>query len=444
VPIHLAVGIVLASATLLAGIALSIRRGRAIRRLAWRSICAHRAASAVTIPAAALGAGLIIAVVSISSQTQAAFQLSAGGYDAVVGARGSQLQLVLNSVFHLEASPGNLQWTDFEAVAADPRVRRAVPYALGDNYFGYRLVGTTPARFEPLPDEPGSGLPLAAGERFVPGTREAVLGSVAADATGLRIGDTFQPFHGLDYVPGTEHAERYTVVGLLEPTNTPADRVIWIPIEGVWSMPGHVGRNEDGDEFEPTAGGGIPVEFRQVSAVLLDLEPTPGVGLGLSWDINRRGKRATIAWPIAAVMSDFYAKTGWVVRVLELVSVLVVIVAGAGIAAAIANALAARRRQLAVLRAIGARRRTLSAAVVTEAGMLSGIGGLLGLLIGPLIVAVAAGIIRAQTGIVIDPLAPHPVHILVPLGTAWLGALMGLIPAIAAYRTDVAGALATA
>jgi putative ABC transport system permease protein len=112
-----------------------------------RSLRQHALSSTITVASVALAAGLTMAVFAINNQTYEAFTGGDPGFDAVLGARGSQLQLVLNTVFHLETSPGNIPWAMYTQIASNSRVELAIPYAVGDNYKGYRIVGTTPELF---------------------------------------------------------------------------------------------------------------------------------------------------------------------------------------------------------------------------------------------------------------------------------------------------------
>ena len=113
-----------------------------VLRIVLRSLRQHLLSTLVTIGSVGLAAGLVMSVFSVAEQSRLAFSGGPVGFDAVLGARGSQLQLVLNTVFHLETSPGNIPWSLYEEVRADDRVALAIPYAVGDNYKGYRIVGT--------------------------------------------------------------------------------------------------------------------------------------------------------------------------------------------------------------------------------------------------------------------------------------------------------------
>lgn len=405
-----------------------------------RSLRHHAFSSLVTILSVALGSGLVMAVFSIQRQAHDAFTGGDVGFDAVLGARGSQLQLVLNTVYHLETSPGNIPWSLYQEIRKRPQVELAIPYALGDNYNGFRIVGTTEELFTKLEYQKGRHYRVqAGGVLFDPQLREAVIGSFVAQQAGLRVNDVINPYHGLTFNEQEKHEEEYRIVGVMEPTNTPADRVIWIPIEGVFRMGGHVLRGT-GKEYRADAAAEIPDEHKEVSAVMLKLRNAT-LGPMLAEEINKRGKVATLAWPIGTSMAELFNKMGWVTRILELVAYLVVVVAAATILAGIYNTINERRRGFAILRALGARRRTVFSAIVLEAATIALLGSLVGYAVYAGIFAAAAEVVRRQTGVVLAVATLHPMLFLTPLVMVALGALAGMIPAIKAYATDVASNL---
>jgi len=423
-------------------------RLRAVALIVRRSLGRHAFASAVTILASAMASGLVMAVFAIQHQSEQAFTGGNVGFDAVLGARGSKLQLVLNCVFHLDESPGNIPWSVYARLKADPRVRLAIPYAVGDNYRGFRIVGTTPELFRDYRYSGDRELKFAGkGRPFEPTLREAVIGGFVAARTGLRYGDHFHPSHGisLDETDDDDdhdhhaHDEEYVVVGVLETTNTPIDRVVWIPIEGVFRMGGHVLRG-DGDVYVARPGESIPDERKEISAMMLKFA-APTVGAELDNVINRNGKEMTLAWPIANVMLGLFEKFGWITRVLRLVAYLVVAVSACAILAAVYNTINERRREFAILRAIGARKSIVFSAIVAESATIAALGAMLGFVFYGVIVLVAASIIRSQTGVVIDAWSFHPALALTPPVMIALGALAGVVPAIKAYSTDVSANL---
>ena len=401
-----------------------------------RSLRQHAFSTGLTAVSIALAGGLVMAIFALKTQSEEAFTGERLGFDGVLGARSSPLQLVLNAVFHLEVSPGNIPWKLYESVREDPAVSLAIPYALGDNYHGFRLVGTTSELFTDLTFSDGGRFTLQEGDFFDAGRREAVVGSFAAQETGLKPGDPINPFHGLAFDPSAQHPEEYIVVGILNPTNSPADRVIWIPIEGIFRMEGHVLRGS-GDIYTPQAGTPIPLEHKEVSAVMIKVE-SPAQGFALAQTINRQGTVATLAYPVGSVMADLFNKIGWIVLVLELVAYLVVVVAAASLTAALYNTLNERRRDIAILRALGARRGLIFQTLLLEAAAIGAMGGALSFAVYAAIVLGAREVLRAEVGILVTPFSWHPALVAVPLAMILLGALSGFLPAYKAFRTDVA------
>jgi putative ABC transport system permease protein len=391
----------------------------------YRSLRQHALPSLVAVASVALASGLLMTVWAVRDQAQESFVSTTTTYDAVLGARGSKLQLVLNSIFHLESSPGNLPESDYLMIKRHPAVKAAIPIAVGDNYYGWRIVGTLSEMFTGIEYAPGRGYELEPGGRlFAPDRKEAVVGSFAARKLGMKVGDTFHPFHGLAFNPREQHADIYTVTGILRPTNTPVDRVIWIPLEGLQTMSGH-----------------DPRLAHDVSAVLIQLR-APSAGFMLDILYNRQGNRLTFAYPVGAIIADFFSKIDWFDRVLALVAYLVAVVASASVLAGIYASMSARQRDLAILRALGAGRRTVFGAVLAEASCIGALGAAAGFVVYAGLFEVVASVIRGQTGVVLPLATWHPVLWMGPAAMILLCSLGGMVPALKAYRLPVAETLA--
>jgi len=253
-----------------------------------------------------------------------------------------------------------------------------------------------------------------------PQRREAVIGFFAAQQLGLKVGDTFHPYHGLLYDEEKQHAETYVVVGLLEPTNSPADRVLWIPLAGLQKMSGH----------DPQAA-------TDISAVLIKLKQ-PQSGFRMDMTINKQGNRLTFAWPVDQIMAQLFQKIGWFDKILAMVAYLVAVVAAGGILSGLYNTMEERRRDIAILRALGARRRIIFGTILLESTVIALVGAVFSFAIYAMIFEAASGIIRHQTGVVIHPWQWHASMLWTPLSMIFLGALAGCIPALKAYHTPVA------
>ncbi len=396
-----------------------------ILNLIYRSLRQHALSTVVTIGSIALAAGLLLTVWVVKTQSQAVFAATNSGFDAVLGARGSKLQLVLNAIFHLEASPGNLAAADYEMIRRHPAVKTAIPLAVGDNFQGWRIVGTVPAFFSDIEYAPGKHYVAAPGGRFFAlGKKEAVAGAYVARQLGWKTGTTFKPYHGIAFDPQQQHDELYTVVAVLEPTNTPADRVIWIPLEGVQTMQGH-----------------NPLAATELSAVLIQLR-APTAGLMLNNQLNASGGRLTLAYPIGTIVAELFNKIAWLDRVLTLIAWLVAVVAAGSVLVSIYNSMSARQRDIAILRALGARRRTIFGAVVGEAAAIGVLGAAAGFAVFAVLGRGVASIIQGQTGVVLEPFQWNPVFWWSPAAFVGLCVLGGIVPAIKAYRVPVAETIA--
>ena len=392
-----------------------------------RSLRQHLVSTAVAVLLVALGLGLILSVWVVRAQAEQGFARSASGFDAVLGARGSKLQLVLNGLFHQESSPGNVTAEDFRDVKALPFVDRAIPIVVGDNFRGVRLVGVSDDWFHDLEYAPGHTSGVEPGGRpFQPGRKEAVVGSLAAHQLGWSVGTSFHPFHGLDYDPNAQHSESFTVVGVLAPTGTPADRVIWVPLEGVQRLGGH-----------------DPAAFTELSAVLIRFKPgAQAAGFMLDQRYNRQGRRLTLAWPVASILADLFSKFAWFEQALQALATMVAVVAGTSVFSSVYSSMSARRRDLAILRAVGAHRSFLIAAVLGEAACIGLLGCALGFGLYGLIATTVQELLRARMGVLFEPWAWNPSMAWGPALMLGLSLAAGAVPAWRAYRLSVADGLA--
>ena len=399
--------------------------------IAVRSLKSNALSTFITSFSIALACGLMMAVYAFKEQARDAFIMQDLGYDAVVGAKGSQLQLVLNSIYHLDQSPGNISWEIYQTLKNNRMVKTAIPMAVGDNYHGYRIVGTTNEIFT----HETNGIDVSEGKIFDETKNQALVGSIVAEATGLKIGDIIKPYHGLYFNPEDQHENEFEIVGIMENTNTPNDRVIWIPINSFYRMDGHVLRGT-GENFEANREQEIPDEHKEVSAVLVEFR-SPLLAQRIAAQINR-GDQATIAYPVATVMLDLFNKVGWVHKVLEMVTWLIMLVAAATVLVSIYNTLNDRRREFAILRSLGAPRSNLLNIILSQSFILSVLGVIGGFIFYGTILSVAGRIIRDQTGVLIEIFRYSPILWIGPLTMILMSLLVALIPAFKAYKTDVA------
>ena len=395
------------------------------------SLRQHALSTVITAASIGLGCGLLMAVWVVNFQTQREFKNVTGGFDCILGPRGSQLQLVMNSLFHMDSSPGLISAEDYNFFRTKYQrfYKNAVPIAVGDNYEGFRIVGTTHDLFA-AEHSPGKRYEISVGEYFIQNDQEwaeeAVIGDFAARKLGLRLNTKFSPYHGLNFAPGQKpHKDEYTVVGILKPTGTPADRVIWIPIEGLQQMDGH----------DPRYAG-------DVSAVLIQMSDNPTAhsfnANSLDNIYNKGTDHLTFVKSTNDVVVRLFERFGWAEKVLRWVAYLVAVVAAGSVLASIYNSMNERRREFAILRALGARRGTVFSVIVLESAAISAFGAALGFVAYAGIMSAAESILHNEIGVTLRPFEWHEVMVIVPLGLVALGGVVGIVPALKAYSTDVA------
>jgi putative ABC transport system permease protein len=413
-------------------------------KIAWRSIQQRRLASALTALSMGLGVALVVAVLVVYAVVNQAFHRGGEGYDLIVGPKGGgDLELVLNAVFYLREPTGTIPYSFYKEFtqgrfALDTEV--AVPICMGHNYRGFQVVGTLPDMFNKLRYFGGKKYTFAEGENFrAENPFDAVLGATAARQTGLKVGGKFQARHGVgEGAPA--HRQEFTVVGILAPTGTPNDRAVFVNMEGFYQIHSHEEAGHGGTpdhQHEATD----PDASKAVTAILVCVDQSkPGQTLVLERQINN-GRVAQAAAPSAVIAKLFEGIVGNIQLVLLLMAVLIVVVAGLGIMVSIYNSMSERRHEIAVMRALGASRLTVMFVILMESILLSLGGGALGLLLGHGLIGVAAPVIVEQTGVAVGLLQFRLVELVLIPGLIVLASLVGYLPAMTAYRTDVARSL---
>jgi len=435
---------------------------------------------------------LVVAILLVQRGGRALFGQTDYGYEVLVGSKASPLQLVLNTVYHLDRSPGNIPYSVYEAlnIPRHPQVRAAVPYAVGDTYKGLRIVGTTLKLFgindngqpmdRPFEYRPGKTYRVAEGQLFHPAKFQAVIGSDVPRLTGLKLGDKFQASHG-SAAPGQSediHDEQWEVVGILEATRTATDRVLFIPLITFFTIAEHetaleaqaavkagidpsrmraaaattapaTGASAHGHDHEHASEHAaywllpdgtveikLPKEKWQVSAVLVKTR-SPFAAQQLMWTVNNRDQAAAVN-PAATMREFFEVFLAPSALLLTGIAWLVTAVAAVGILVSIYNSVSARKREIAILRALGATRGRILTSICLEAGLIGLMGGLIGLVVGHLIGWVGSVFLQRLVGEGIDWVGTARVEWLYLGIVVVLALLAGLVPALKAYRTPVA------
>jgi putative ABC transport system permease protein len=458
--------------------------------IAWRNITERTLASFLTGLSMALGVAAVVCVIVIHGIAVAQFEQDAGGYNFIVGGGGGRLQLVMSTVYHLDQGPYPVDYQHYRSLVDGKYagyVDVAVPYCLGDSYAHgknkFRVVGTTPALFDKLEYRNGKPYQFAAGRNFKrENFFEAVIGSIAARQTGLKVGDLFNATHGLSDDPDAVHEESaFKVVGILEPTGTANDRAMFINMEGFYLLEGHadqppeppssantnwlgrvaslledlskaeakepvtadpqiplVGYDNEGNPIEP-----LPENQRKVTSILVRCKHVAYAQL-ISDIINKKEVGLQAVAP-AAVITNMLDKIVAPARTILLVmTLLIVAVAVIGIMVSIYNTMAQRSYDIGVMRALGASRMAVQSIILIEAVLLTLLGGAAGWVLGHLLVGVSAPWVEKYSGVQISMWSFSPLELWILPGLVAAALFGGLLPAFTAYNTDVAKALSGA
>ena len=377
-------------------------------------------ASTLTAVSIALGVSLVIASVLLARGIKDGFVSGTTDYNLVVGAKGSPMQLVLSVVFRMDLATPNILYTVYRDLQKDARVEAAVPMAVGDAYQGFRYVATSSAYFAAFPWR-RKIFSLSAGRLFADGppdapTYEAVLGDEAARATGLQIGDRFYE--------GEEMAEYpLTAVGILRPTHSADDRAIFFSLSSYWAM------NEVARKMAVKPLTAVLVRPKRMS----DLP-----SLHRELNVSAETQAVLPSGVLLTIFNMMAAAEEVLTMILAIVGVIVLLY----VFVSMYSATLERKREIATMRAVGARRATVFGIVLVESCALATVGGVGGILGGHAVAYLAASLLAARSGLVTSPLVFDALQPAVLASVILLGTLAGLLPAVLAYRTEVAENLA--
>lgn len=408
--------------------------------LSLASIKSRKLPSFLCVLAVACGIALLTSVFLLFSAAENGLMKNAQGVDIVVGAKGSPLQLVLSTIYHGDIPTGNIEMDDMRAIERNPNVKKAIPMAIGDNYKGFRVVGTTPDYLRLYRAEIAKGKAFAAPYEVVAGSK-----------TGLSVGETFAAAHGFSADSDDIHDDHlYTVVGVLKPAGNVTDKLLLTPYQSVQDLHSHH-HHEDEAEHEhehehehadhDADGEDEEALGHQITALLIQVK-TPAARMNLPRQINRN--EHVMAVSPGHVMARVMKNSGFGKDAVILLGCVFLGLAMLMLLSVLASGLAQRRYDLAVLRVLGASPGLLAGTVMAEGLILSMLGSVLGVALGHGIAfAIAASVPALQTLLV-------PAHLLLPAamdagfiaaGVA-CGALASLIPCLGAARTDIASLLA--
>lgn len=409
----------------------------AVAKLAWKSLINRKATAILTIMTVAISVVLLLGVERIRTQAKDSFANTISGTDLIIGGRSGQVNLLLYSVFRIGNATNNIDWKSYQEFANHRAVDWAIPISLGDSHKGFRVMGTNHSYFEHYKFGSKQSLTFSEGQEFN-GLFETVLGSVVAKQLGYHVGSEIIIAHGISDVGFSRHDNLpFKVVGILAPTGTPVDKTVHVSLEAIEAI--HVGW-ESGARLGPTPKAqdlkNRDFQPKQITAMLVGLKSRIQT-FALQRQINTYPKEPLSAIMPGVALHELWGMMSVAEQALMAVSGFVVIAGLLGMLSSLLTSLQERRREMAILRAMGARPRHVfsllisEASLLTAAGIVTGVAGLYAIL------AIVQPIIQQHYGIhlTLSLLSPYEWMLLGFVQCA--GIVIGFIPAFRAYRQSL-------
>ena len=410
-----------------------------VLRLAWLSLMNRRVTALLTALSIAASVALLLGVEKVRTGAREGFANTISGTDLIVGARGGSVQLLLASVFRIGNAANNVSWASYQEIAARREVAWAVPLSLGDSHRGYRVLGTTRGYFEHYKYSRNRPLALAEGAVF-DDVFDAVLGAQVAADLGYTVGQRIVVAHGLAGIGAADHDDKpFRVAGILVRTGTPVDRTVHVSLEGIEAI--HVdwqgGARAPGQAVSAKEARQLDLQPKSVTAALIGLKSRLSV-FSLQRFVNEYRDEPLTAILPGLALQELWSLVGVAETALLAVSALVVVTSLLGMLIAIASTLNERRREMAILRAVGAGPRHVLGLLVAEAALLAALGALAGTALLYAGLALARPVVEQAFGLYIDVGWPGAREAAMLAGIVAAAALAGVLPGLRAYGNSVA------
>ena len=396
----------------------------------------------LTLASLTISMAIVIGVEHVRAQAENSFVRTVSGVDLLVGARTSQINLLLYSVFRIGNATNNISWESYEDIVARSEVAWSIPFSLGDSHRGYRVLGTTDEYFEYFRYGDEETLRLAEGEEFSSPVH-AVLGSEVAQALNYEVGQEIVLAHGIGNTSFVNHDNLpFTVTGVLAPTGTPVDRTVHVSLQGIEAI--HLGwrdgvqlANLTPDRDDPRLAELQPT---QITALLLGLE-SPMAVFGLQRAINNYPNEPLSAILPAVALGELWQIIGTLESLLSVISILVLTASLLGLSTMLLSSLRERRRELALYRAIGARPSFILWLIELEAFTMTLLAAAIGYLVVVIGFSATQDWLSESYALVIDAWPSTPGIWAYMLGAMLASVLLTLIPGTIAYRRSLGGTL---
>jgi putative ABC transport system permease protein len=395
-----------------------------ILQLSWKNIIDKKLNSFLCVLLLALGVSIISFLMLMNKQLQDKFTKNIEGIDMVIGAKGSPLQLILSAVYQIDAPTGNIPMEEFQKIAQNPMVKKAIPLSMGDNFKGFRIIGTNslyPTHFK---------AELADGKAFTK-PMEVTIGAKIAEATGLKIGGVFSSSHGLNPDGEAHEAQQYKVVGIYKANNSVLDNVILTPLSSVWQVHQH---EEAGEKHEHEE-----TQNQDITAGLLVFRNKMGVVM-LPRIVNE-SSRLQAAVP-APEINRLFSMLGLGISTLQALALAIMLVAGISVFVSLYNALKERKYEMALMLSMGASRGRLFLLLLLEGLILAIFGYFAGILLSRIGLGLASSKIGEKYHYDFQQLGLMTEEIWLFVAALAIGFVAAAIPSMSVYRLNISKTLA--
>ena len=389
-----------------------------------------------------MSVALLVGVQKLRVEARESFASTISGTDLIVGARSGPVNLLLYSVFRIGDPTANISWQSYQLVARHPDVAWTIPISLGDSHRGFRVVGTNGDYFEHYRYGDRRPLAFATGAPFAD-LHDAVVGAEVARALGYSVGDRITIAHGIGEGSFAEHDDQpFTIVGILERTGTPVDRSVHVSLEAITAI--HEGWESGmrAPAIGARPGEAAPADLtpKAITAFLVGLESRAAV-FQMQRALNEyRGEALSAVMPGVA-LQQLWQVVGLADTALLLVAACVVLAGLIGMVTALLTSLNERRREMAILRSVGARPLHVFLLLEFESALLAAAGVAAGFVIAFGAMALAAPLLEQRFGLFVEVGAPTGYDLAIAAAVVGAGLLAGLLPAWRAYRNSLADGL---
>jgi len=405
--------------------------------LAWKSVRNRKVTAILTILTVAISVILLLGVERIRTQAKESFANTISGTDLIIGGRSGQVNLLLYSVFRIGNATNNIDWKSYQEFSQHRSVDWAIPISLGDSHKGFRVMGTNHSYFEHYQYGKKQNLTFKQGREFER-LFEAVIGADVARSLNYTIGSEMIIAHGISDVGFSRHENTpFKVVGILAPTGTPVDKTVHVSLEAIeaihvgWESGANLGNNPTAQQLEA-----MDFKPNQITAMLVGLKSKIQT-FALQRQINTYPKEPLSAIMPGVALHELWGMMSVAEQALMAVSVFVVVAGLLGMLSSLLTSLQERRREMAILRAMGARPRHVFSLLILEASVLTFIGLLVGIAGLYIMLSIASPIIQQSYGINLQISALSHYEWLLLAAVQLAGTIIGFIPAFRAYRQSL-------